>query len=579
MASKMAKVYGIDLGTTYSVISTLDDNGMPEVITNQDESSDLLASAVYFPDGADPVVGEIAKNQKDFEPDRVVEFVKRFIGKPDAPTYEFNGIKYDPITISSLILKRMKAYADAQGHDVKNVVITCPAYFGNVEKAATKQAGIIAGLNVLNIVHEPTAAALNYCVREFKENRKIMVYDLGGGTFDITLFDFSVDDDGKALIDVIRTGGNDRLGGIDWDARMFDYMCQKYAFENGTEVSDMDDELRATIRAQVEQAKKDLSTLEKKSYTIKYDGDRTRIELTRQEFEELTQDLVQQTMDFVHQLLSNVDFTPDDVDVVLLVGGSTLMPMIKNAVEAVFPGKVRVEQPNLAVAKGAALSAALEWNERIATIQDKVSKGKQITPEDMDSLGVSQDGTDAADAATQLRGLFDQPLPDLPPVAPPKDKLTRSLGPAVFVSDDSYMIDNLLFIGDEIPAEAESVYGTRVENAPEIVVNVYENVSEDRVNKHITPCFDANGDPQYTDPELKVKRIGEVHLQLPPNTPQGAPIRVVFRSSTIGLEVTATNVETGESAKTVIESDVLYSEDDLKKAKSRFEGIQTSGQI
>ena len=575
----MAKVYGIDLGTTYSVISTLDDNGMPEVITNQDEGSDLLASAVYFQDGADPVVGEIAKNQKDFEPDRVVEFVKRFIGKPDAPTYEFNGIKYDPITISSLILKRMKAYADAQGHDVKNVVITCPAYFGNDEKAATKQAGIIAGLNVLNIVHEPTAAALNYCVREFKENRKIMVYDLGGGTFDITLFDFSVDDSGKALIDVIKTGGNDRLGGIDWDARMFDYMCQKYAFENGTEVSDMDDELRATIRAQVEQAKKDLSTLEKKSYTIKYDGDRTRIELTRQEFEELTQDLVQQTMDFVHQLLSDVDFTPDDVDVVLLVGGSTLMPMIKNAVEAVFPGKVRVEQPNLAVAKGAALSAALEWNERIATIQDKVSKGKQITPEDMDSLGVSQDGTDAADAATQLRGLLDQPLPDLPPVAPPKDKLTRSLGPAVFVSDDSYMIDNLLFIGDEIPAEAESVYGTRVENAPEIVVNVYENVSEDRVNKHITPCFDANGDPQYTDPELKVKRIGEVHLQLPPNTPQGAPIRVVFRSSTIGLEVTATNVETGESAKSVIESDVLYSEDDLKKAKSRFEGIQTSGQI
>lgn len=575
----MAKVYGIDLGTTYSVISTLDDNGMPEVIANQDEGSDLLASAVYFQDGADPVVGEIAKNQKDIEPDRVVEFVKRFIGKPDAPTYEFNGIKYDPITISSLILKRMKAYADAQGHDVKNVVITCPAYFGNDEKAATKQAGIIAGLNVLNIVHEPTAAALNYCVREFKENRKIMVYDLGGGTFDITLFDFSVDDDGKALIDVIKTGGNDRLGGIDWDARMFDYMCQKYAFENGTEVSDMDDELRATIRAQVEQAKKDLSTLEKKSYTIKYDGDRTRIELTRQEFENLTQDLVQQTMDFVHQLLSDVNFTPENVDVVLLVGGSTLMPMIKNAVEAVFPGKVRVEQPNLAVAKGAALSAALEWNERIATIQDKVSKGKKITPEDMDSLGVSQDGTDAADAATQLRGLLDQPLPDLPPVAPPKDKLTRSLGPAVFVSDDSYMIDNLLFIGDEIPAEAESVYGTRVENAPEIVVNVYENVSEDRVNKHITPCFDANGDPQYTDPELKVKRIGEVHLQLPPNTPQGSPIRVVFRSSTIGLEVTATNVETDESAKTVIESDVLYSEDDLKKAKSRFEGIQTSGQI
>lgn len=572
----MANVYGIDLGTTYSVISTLDDNGMPEVITNQDEGSDLLASAVYFQDGADPVVGEVAKNQKDFEPDRVVEFVKRYIGKPDAPVYEFEGVKYDPITISSLILKRMKAYADAQGHDVKNVVITCPAYFGNDEKAATKQAGIIAGLNVLNIVHEPTAAALNYCVREFKENRKIMVYDLGGGTFDITLFDFSVDD-GKALIDVIKTGGNDRLGGIDWDARMFDYMCKKYAYENGTEISDMDDELRSTIRAQVEQAKKDLSTLEKKSYTIKYDGDRTRIELTRQEFEELTQDLVQQTMDFVHQLLSDVSFTPDDVDVVLLVGGSTLMPMIKNAVEVLFPDKVRVEQPNLAVAKGAALSAAIEWNERLADIQERVEKGEEITEEDKEVIGVEQNTP--VDQGSALAAIEEGKIDNVGNIGGVKDKLTRSLGPAVFVSDDTYMIDNLLFIGDEIPAEAEGIYGTHDENQPEVVVNVYENISEDRVNKHITPCFDAKGDPQYTDPELKVKRIGEVHLQLPPNTPQGAPIRVVFRSSTIGLEVTATNVETGESAKTVIESDVLYSDDDLKEAKSRFEGIQTSGQI
>ena len=573
----MAKVYGIDLGTTYSVISTLDDNGMPEVIANQDEGSDLLASAVYFQDGADPVVGEVAKNQKDIEPERVVEFVKRYIGKPDAPTYEFDGVKYDPITISSLILKRMKTYADAQGHNVENVVITCPAYFGNDEKAATRQAGIIAGLNVLNIVHEPTAAALNYCVREFKENRKIMVYDLGGGTFDITLFDFCVDENGKALIDVIKTGGNDRLGGIDWDARMFDYMCQKYAFENGTDVSDMDDELRATIRAQVEQAKKDLSTLEKKSYTIKYDGDRTRIELTRKEFEELTQDLVQQTMDFVHQLLSDVNYTPDNVDVVLLVGGSTLMPMIKNAVEALFPGKVRVEQPNLAVAKGAALSAAIEWNERLSDIQEKLEHGETITEDDKKMLDV--DESTPIDAASAQMAIQKGKIENVGDIGGVKDKLTRSLGPAVFISGDSYMIDNLFFVGDEIPAEAEETYGTRVDNQPEVVVNVYENVSEDRVNKYVTPCFDAEGNPQYTDPMLKVKRIGEVHLQLPPNTPQDSPIRVLFRSSTIGLEVTAINVQTGETAKTVIESEVLYSEDELNEAKSRFEGIETSGQI
>lgn len=572
----MAKVYGIDLGTTYSVIATLDDNGMPEVITNQDEGSDLLASAVYFQDGADPVVGEVAKNQKDLEPDRVVEFVKRYIGKSDAPTYEFDGVQYDPITISSLILKRMKAYADAQGHDVKNVVITCPAYFGNEEKAATKQAGIIAGLNVLNIVHEPTAAALNYCVREFKENRKIMVYDLGGGTFDITLFDYSVDDSGKALIDVIKTGGNDRLGGIDWDARMFDYMCDKYTYENGTEISDMDEELEATIKAQVEQAKKDLSTLEKKSYTIKYDGDRTRIELTRKEFEELTQDLVQQTMDFVNQLLIDASLGADDIDVVLLVGGSTLMPMIKNAVEEVFPGKVRVEQPNLAVAKGAALSAAIEWNETIKKLiaepsssSDSASIHDEVAEEIREEI---QEEIKQGNAADLMINVPQQ-------VSTVSDKLTRSLGPAVFVTEDSYMIDNLLFIGDEIPAQAESVYGTRVDNAPEIVVNVYENVSEDRINKHVTPCFDVEGNPQYTDPALKVKRIGEVRLQLPPNTPKGSPIQVVFKSSTVGLEVTATNMETGESAETVITSENTKSKEELDEARSRFANIQTSGQI
>lgn len=572
----MAKVYGIDLGTTYSVIATLDDNGMPEVIANQDEGSDLLASAVYFQDGADPVVGEVAKNQKDLEPERVVEFVKRYIGKPDAPTYEFDGVQYDPITISSLILKRMKAYADDQGHDVKNVVITCPAYFGNEEKAATKQAGIIAGLNVLNIVHEPTAAALNYCVREFKENRKIMVYDLGGGTFDITLFDYSVDESGKALIDVIKTGGNDRLGGIDWDARMFDYMCDKYTYENGTEISDIDEELEATIKAQVEQAKRDLSTLEKKSYTIKYDGDRTRIELTRKEFEELTQDLVQQTMDFVNQLLVDASLASDDIDVVLLVGGSTLMPMIKNAVEAVFPGKVRVEQPNLAVAKGAALSAAIEWNETIKKLIEEPSSSMdtaqvhdEVTEEIREEI---QEEIQHGNAADLMINVPQQ-------VSTVSDKLTRSLGPAVFVSEDSYMIDNLLFIGDEIPAQAESVYGTRVDNASEIVVNVYENVSEDRVNKHVTPCFDVEGNPQYTDPALKVKRIGEVRLQLPPNTPKGSPIQVVFKSSTVGLEVTAINMETGESAETVITSENTKTKEELDEAKSRFANIKTSGQI
>ena len=567
----MAKVYGIDLGTTYSVISTLDDNGMPEIVVNQDEGSNLLASAVYFQEGGDPVVGEVAKNQKDIEPERVVEFVKRYIGKPDAPTYDFDGVTYDPITISSLILKRMKEYANAQGHDVKDVVITCPAYFGNEERAATKQAGLIAGLNVLNIVNEPTAAALNYCCREFKESRKIMVYDLGGGTFDITLFDFSVDENGKALIDIIETGGNDRLGGIDWDARMYDYMCEKYAFENGVSQDDMEVELQQKIKAQIEQAKKDLSTLQKKSYTISYDGDRTRIELTREDFEIRTQDLVEQTMDFVNHLLEKTGFSADNVDVVLLVGGSTKMPMVRAAVEAMFPGKVRVEDPDLAVAKGAALAAAIEWNERLQTI----ASGGEVKPDyptNDEEEPISNLPTTAEEAAALMINVPQQ-------VSTVSDKLTRSLGPAVYVDEEHYMIDNLLFVGDEIPAEAEAVYGTRTDNQAEINVKVFENVATDRENKHVLPSIDENGNEQYTDPALKVKMIGEVRLELPPNTLKGTPIRVVFRSSAIGLEVTATNLETDESAKTTITTANTMSSDELDEARARFASIKTSGQI
>lgn len=567
----MAKVYGIDLGTTYSVISTLDDNGMPEIVVNQDEGSNLLASAVYFQEGGDPVVGEVAKNQKDIEPERVVEFVKRYIGKPDAPTYDFDGVTYDPITISSLILKRMKEYANAQGHDVKDVVITCPAYFGNEERAATKQAGLIAGLNVLNIVNEPTAAALNYCCREFKESRKIMVYDLGGGTFDITLFDFSVDENGKALIDIIETGGNDRLGGIDWDARMYDYMCEKYAFENGVSQDDMEVELQQKIKAQIEQAKKDLSTLQKKSYTISYDGDRTRIELTREDFESRTQDLVEQTMDFVNHLLEKTGFSADNVDVVLLVGGSTKMPMVRAAVEAMFPGKVRVEDPDLAVAKGAALAAAIEWNERLQTI----ASGGEVKPDyptNDEEEPISNLPTTAEEAAALMINVPQQ-------VSTVSDKLTHSLGPAVYVDEEHYMIDNLLFVGDEIPAEAEAVYGTRTDNQAEIKVKVFENVATDRENKHVLPSIDENGNEQYTDPALKVKMIGEVRLELPPNTLKGTPIRVVFRSSAIGLEVTATNLETDESAKTTITTANTMSSDELDEARARFASIKTSGQI
>ena len=571
----MAKVYGIDLGTTYSVIATLDDNGMPEVIENQDEGTRTLASAVYFQDGGDPVVGEVAKTQSEVEPDKVVQFVKREIGKPDAQVREFYGIKYDPIVISSLILKRMKEYTEDQGHEANDVVITCPAYFGNEERAATKQAGIIAGFNVLNIVNEPTAAALNYCCREFHENRKIMVYDLGGGTFDITLFDFSVDDAGKAAIDVLDSGGDDRLGGIDWDDRLYNYICELYCDENGFSSEQIDNELRVTIMRQVEGTKKLLSKKSTHSFNISYAGDVSRIEVSAEKFEELTQDLVERTMDFVHQLLSSNSLTPDDIDVVLLVGGSTRMPMIKKAMDELFPGKSRVEDPDLAVAKGAALAAAIEWIEDF----EKRKKGET------DAFDVSQD-TDGSEEVIvpvteeeekQASALMS--MSNLQKVSTVSDKLTRSFGPAVFVDETHYMIDNLLFVGDESPSEAVGQYGTIVDNQAAVQFTVFENVAKDRMNKYVTPSIDQDDNEQYTDPALKVKSLGNVRLELPPGTSKETPIEVFFRCGAIGLEVRATNMETSESVEAVITSENIKTQEELNEAIKHIASVKTSGNI
>ncbi|GHU52966.1 molecular chaperone DnaK [Clostridia bacterium] len=572
----MAKVYGIDLGTTYSVIATLDDNGTPEVIQNYNDGGDLLASAVFFPEGGMPVIGKEAKNQVEVEGHRVIQFVKRQIGKSNAQTYDFDGVAYDPITISALILKRMKEYADEQGYNVEDVVITCPAYFGTEERNATRQAGIIAGLNVLNIVNEPTAAALNYCCREFKENRKMMVYDLGGGTFDITLFDFSVDDAGKASIDVIKSGGDDRLGGVDWDERLYRYISEVYEDETGVDKDSMEGELRQKIRSLAEEVKRGLSSMTNKSFTVNYAGDATRIEVTREKFEELTQDLVERTMDFVRKLLTDTGVSENEVDVVLLVGGSTLMPMIKSVVEKLFPGKVRVEQPNLAVAKGAALAAAVEFNEKLRERVESNSLGSSDSAQTKESAF-----EDAQPPLTESQA--EDLMINVPQVFSGGggyvDKLARSFGLGVLNSSGNLFVDNLLFVGDVSPSELSREYYTVYENQEFIRARIFENVATDRENTAVTPCEDKNGNPQKTDLALKVKRIGELIVPLPPNTPKGSPLEVTFRSSARGLEVKAKVVSTGELTETVIESENTKSPEELDEAVKQFALLKTSGQI
>jgi len=571
----MAKVYGIDLGTTYSVIATLED-GKPEIIEDINGGSSggrLLASVVYFPDGDNPVVGEVAKAQAEVEPQNVVQMIKRKIGKDSTPM-DFHGEQYNPIKISSLILKRMVEYAKEKGHDVKNVVITCPAYFGIDERNATRQAGELAGLNVLNIVNEPTAAAFNYLSREIKESKTIMVYDLGGGTFDITLFEYTVEDSGKTLIDVVDSGGDDLLGGVDWDERLYEHIVECYINERGISREDIDSDgdLKQKIRSKVEATKIALSDVKNKKVSIAHDGEQVRMEISKEKFEELTKDLVKRTIDYVEALLSKNSYTPEQIDILLLVGGSTFMPMIREAVEKIFPDRVRFEDPNLAVAKGAAISAGIEYEDRrkelIKIIEEKPEEIDEILENPIfDSENKPKTIGDLENQRVEVPTNFDEGTTI-------KDRLSRSFGPQVVSDDDTYLfIDNMLYVGDE-PSEETRGYAVRHGDTT-IAVPIYENILP-RDSATIIKLKDQNGVIE-PDPSLLVKDIGKVNITVPLSD-EDTPINLTIKARTGGLDVVAVNPKTGESFPASLNSEHTMTAKEMEKAKRKMEGITTSSE-
>ncbi|MGH9800604.1 MAG: Hsp70 family protein, partial [Blastocatellia bacterium] len=254
----MERILGIDLGTTYSCIAYVDESGKPVVVPNF-EGDLTTPSVVHFESPDNIVVGKEAKNACKLVPDRVVEFVKRNMGDPTF-SYEVDGVSYKPEAVSSLILRKLAGdAAQALGEEVKDVVITCPAYFGNNEREATRNAGELAGLNVHLILNEPTAAAICYGLDKQKDDQVVLVYDLGGGTFDVTVIALQQGD-----IQVVVTGGDHSLGGKDWDDRLTNYLAECFRSEHASESNPLDDKYSAQELAKAaEEAKKALSAREK----------------------------------------------------------------------------------------------------------------------------------------------------------------------------------------------------------------------------------------------------------------------------------------------------------------------------
>lgn len=363
----MARAVGIDLGTTNSAIAVLE-GGEPTIIPNA-EGGRTTPSVVAFSKSGEILVGEIAKRQAVTNVDRTISSVKRHMGTDWS--VEIDDKKYTAQEISARILAKLKADAEAYlGEPVTNAVITVPAYFNDAERQATKEAGTIAGLTVDRIVNEPTAAALAYGLDKGKEDELILVFDLGGGTFDVSLLEVGKDDDGFSTIQVRATNGDNRLGGDDWDARIVDWLVKQVKSKDGVDLS-KDKIAMQRLKDAAEQAKKELSSATSTNINLQYlsmsESGPIHLDekLTRSNFQEMTADLLERTKVPFHNVIKDAGVKVSDIDHVVLVGGSTRMPAVTEVVRE-LTGKEpnKGVNPDEVVAVGAALQAGVIQGDR-----------------------------------------------------------------------------------------------------------------------------------------------------------------------------------------------------------------------
>lgn len=350
----MPLAIGIDLGTTNSVIAYIDGYGKPVVIPN-DLGKAITPSVICFKEN-EQLIGEEAKEMQTLGIYPIAAFFKRQMGD-DQFIFYANGVDYSATDLSTLLLKKIKKDAEKfLGKTISDAVITVPAYFRDSERNATIAAGKAAGINVIQVINEPTAAAVAYGLNKTQTNQTILVYDLGGGTFDVTLLEFS-----KDSIRVRNSDGDHQLGGKDWDDRIIEHLAVQFKKEYGIDPLE-DTESLADLLIQAEEAKKRLTTFESTKISISHDGKKGRYELDRQVFEQITADLMERTMSMTMRVLEDMRLKPSNVDGVLLVGGSTRLPMVHRFIEEKFGKPPMI---GLNVDEAVAIGAALVADERL----------------------------------------------------------------------------------------------------------------------------------------------------------------------------------------------------------------------
>ena len=353
----MSKVIGIDLGTTNSVVSVME-GGEPTVITNP-EGSRITPSVVGFTKDGQRLVGQLAKRQAVSNPDRTVRSIKRHMGDPNYKV-TIDDKSYTPQEISAMILQKLKADAEAYlGETVSQAVITVPAYFNDAQRQATKDAGKIAGLDVMRIINEPTAAALAYGLDK-DQDETVLVFDLGGGTFDVSILDLS-----DGTFEVLATNGDTHLGGEDFDQKIMDWMVESFKKENGIDLS-QDKMAAQRLKEAAEKAKIELSSMTQTNINLPFitaDASGPKhldLTLTRQQFNEMTHDLVQRTMEPTRKAMADADLTGNDINKIILVGGSSRIPAVQDAIRTILDKEPsKGVNPDECVSVGAAIQGGV----------------------------------------------------------------------------------------------------------------------------------------------------------------------------------------------------------------------------
>lgn len=558
-SDKKNRIFGIDLGTTYSCIAYVNDAGKTEVVPNTD--GDLTTpSVVFFEDSRNVVVGKTAKEELKTSPERVISLVKRSMGEKDV---RFSGVADTPLSpqeVSAHVLRKLVQDArdyTRQEEPIKDVVITCPAYFGFSQKEATRQAGEIAGLNVRYVIPEPTAAAIFYGMTEdTSRNHTVLVYDLGGGTFDVTVIEVDAGN-----IEVVCVDGDHNLGGANWDEDVATWLAEKFCEEHGTKTSELmdSDETWQELLDLAETAKRSLTSKTKHSTRVTHGTNRSRIELTRDEFDAITNGRIENTIMLTRNVLEKARAKGrHDIDKILLVGGSTYMPQVQERLKKEFPaiGHIGLLDPNQAVAKGAAVFGYKCY------LDDEIMKrvGEQ-TGGDVSGVAVEAipaalreraEASVALDQGLQLAQMQSLARKTIQNVT------SKSFGVVAVDAVGKEHVANLIVVDAKVPAEVTEKFSTAAEGQRSVDVRCMENTVREK---------------GYVDFEASTE-IGKAELRFARPVPKGSPLEFRFSLSADGLlSVHATDLTTGGEVDISIETAAILTADEVEEKKAHSMGI------